>query len=749
MAQEPLVSVVMPCLNAGRMLRRALTSVVRQTYANIEIVFVDNGSADGSDRLAQEMGSASGLEFRFAVCREPGPCRARAHGFTLARGDYIQWMDADDEMNPDKVALQVAALERERAFDIAFCDWITRRYDKGDPPLDIPHKLAPVHDQLLRTLSGVWYPPHVYLLRRAVAERLHEERAWWPERRVAEDFEYFTIAALFGYRFLHVPGAQVLYNVGAHAQQITAVTPYTVRVVSLRDIYARLSAIADRPAVKPRVNGRHRALLKQSWDLWALPRDSVEMIRLGNREFRLVRRINGKTLKLRPREAAVVEALWNSTYPMALTHLAPHIIEAKGSAAGDRATVIATLERLREAGMLTRARSIARTALAEDKGVSADVAPTEVPADRETGVREGPLVSIVIPCFNTARMLPRTLGSVIGQTYRNIEIIVVDNGSTDGSDRIAREIGTASGRIFNFASCPERGVNRARNLGYGLVRGDYVQWLDSDDEIDHDKITRQVDALERAQGYDIAYGDWIRRTIYGDAQPTVIVRKTLEQVDDQILRILAGVWYPPHIHLLRRAAADQLDREQAWWSDRPNSTDLEYFAIAALLGFRFLHVPQAHAYYNKWSSTQISDSTLYPARLAALRDIFARLREFAERSTTKARITAAHRLFLEQNWDSWSVPRGSLNIERIDTGSFRLRHLRTGRQLTLSSKEATIVEALQFVAAAKAFSFFVLAIADKAPELENDYAAIMTALERLKVEGVLEPTTQTSAAGAA
>ncbi|HXA70472.1 MAG TPA: glycosyltransferase family 2 protein, partial [Stellaceae bacterium] len=159
MAQEPLVSVVMPCLDAGRMLRRALTSVIRQTYARLEIVFVDNGSTDGSDRLAQEIGAASGREFRFVVCPERGVNRARALGFSLARGDYIQWMDADDEMNPDKVALQVAALERERAFDIAFCDWVTRRYDTGDPPLDIPRKLGPVHDQLLRILSGVWYPP--------------------------------------------------------------------------------------------------------------------------------------------------------------------------------------------------------------------------------------------------------------------------------------------------------------------------------------------------------------------------------------------------------------------------------------------------------------------------------------------------------------------------------------------------------------------------------------------------------------
>ena len=731
------MSVVMPCLDAGRMLRRALASVVRQTYANLEIVFVDNGSTDASDRLAQEIGAASGREFRFAACPERGVNRARALGFTLARGDYIQWMDADDEMNPDKVSLQVAALERERAFDIAFCDWVTRRFDAGDPPIDVPHRLAPVHDQLLRMLSGVWYPPHVYLLRRAAAQRLHQEKAWWPERRIATDVEYFAFAALLGYRFLHVPGAQVLYNVGGHTRQISAVTPYAVRVISLRDIYARLGAVGEMPGIKPRVTSRHRALLKQNWDLWRLPPTSVDITKLNAREFRLVHRVTGKTLKLRPREAAMVEALRGISAPQALAHLAPHIIAAIGATPGERATIIETLERLRHAGILTRTTSLERVALASDESAPvADAAPSNGAAG-ETRVMEGPLVSVVIPCLNAGRMLPRALNSVIGQTHRNLEIIVVDNGSTDGSDRLAQEIGGASGREFHFALCPERGANRARNRGYDLARGDYVQWLDADDELHREKIARQVDALERDRAYDIAYGDWTQCVIHSDTRPTVLVRKALEQFDDQILRILVGVWCPPHAYLLRRTVADQLDREQAWWPDRIYCHDREYFAFAALLGFRFLHVPGAHVYYNKWSSTQVSSATPYLDRVADLRGAFARFRELAERPTTKPRITAAHWLFLQQNWDLWILPRGSVDVAPIGNGSIRLRQIKTGRELVLSAKEAAIVETLQLVDEGRAFSHLVIGIADNAPELGNDYPGIMTALDRLRDAGIL------------
>src|SRR5260370_4295642 len=344
-----------------------------------------------------------------------------------------------------------------------------------------------------------------------------------------------------------------------------------------------------------------------------------------------------------------------------------------------------------------------------------------------------------MPCLNAGCMLPRALNSAIGQTHRNLEIIVVDNGSTDGSDRLAQEIGGASGRDFRFARCPERGANRARNLGYRMVRGDYVQWLDADDEIDPDKIARQVDALERDRGYDIAYCDWTQRVIYGDSRPTTLVRKALEQVEDQILRILVGVWYPPHTYLLRRSAADQLDREQAWWPDRSYGDDREYYAFAALMGFRFLHVPGAHVYYNKWSNAQLYAATPYLHRVAQLRAVFARLRELAEQPTTKPRITAAHRLFLNQNWDLWGLPPGSVAVAQVANQSIQLRHLKSGRQLAISAKEAAGVETLQFSDEARAFCHLVPAIAVSAPELENDYLDISTALDRLREAWVLAP----------
>ena len=91
-------------------------------------------------------------------------------------------------------------------------------------------------------------------------------------------------------------------------------------------------------------------------------------------------------------------------------------------------------------------------------------------------------------------------------------------------------------------------------------------------------------------------------------------------------------WYPPNIFLLRRRAADLLAAEQAWWPGRPAATDIEYFALAALLGFRFVQVPEALVDYNLWVRQQIAMSTSYPQQAFVLNEIYARLGALAERA---------------------------------------------------------------------------------------------------------------------
>lgn len=105
-----------------------------------------------------------------------------------------------------------------------------------------------------------------------------------------------------------------------------------------------------------------------------------------------------------------------------------------------------------------------------------------------------PLVSIVIPAFNSCDYVVEAIDSALGQSYSRIEVIVVDDGSTDGT-REALDHLVESGRIrYHFQ--PNRGLGAARNTGIRLSRGQYLQFLDADDLISPTKIEKQVMLLQ-------------------------------------------------------------------------------------------------------------------------------------------------------------------------------------------------------------------------------------------------------------
>ncbi len=103
-----------------------------------------------------------------------------------------------------------------------------------------------------------------------------------------------------------------------------------------------------------------------------------------------------------------------------------------------------------------------------------------------------PEVSVVIPAYNAERTLGETLASAVGQTFEDLEILVVDDGSKDATADIARGDGDERVRVL---STPNRGVAEARNLGIGEARGQFIAFLDSDDVWKPSKLERQVTLL--------------------------------------------------------------------------------------------------------------------------------------------------------------------------------------------------------------------------------------------------------------
>jgi glycosyltransferase involved in cell wall biosynthesis len=167
-----------------------------------------------------------------------------------------------------------------------------------------------------------------------------------------------------------------------------------------------------------------------------------------------------------------------------------------------------------------------------------------------------PLVTVVIPLYNGAAFIERTLRSVMAQTYPNLEILVVDDGSTDGSAQIVQSLSHQADRIALITK-PNGGVASARNLGIQLAQGDWIGFVDADDVWDPTFMQKVVDRTrsisdsvgviygwaqninDRDQvipGVHVAavtgnvYGTLLCHNFLGNASATVIRRSCFDQV---------------------------------------------------------------------------------------------------------------------------------------------------------------------------------------------------------------------------
>lgn len=123
----PLVSVVIPCFNAARTIERAIASARAQTHRAIELIAVDDASTDDTLR---RLHASSGADLQIVALEDNlGVAAARNSALDVARGEYVAFLDADDEWLPDKLAIQVASLEADPALALSTCDSVLVRLD--------------------------------------------------------------------------------------------------------------------------------------------------------------------------------------------------------------------------------------------------------------------------------------------------------------------------------------------------------------------------------------------------------------------------------------------------------------------------------------------------------------------------------------------------------------------------------------------------------------------------------------------
>lgn len=205
-----LVSILIPAYNAQDWFRDTIRSAVEQTWPNTEIIIVDDGSTDRTLEIAREFESERVHVF---TQKNQGAAAARNKAFSICQGDYIQWLDADDLLTPNKIASQIEALgdspNKRVLLSGSWGAFMYRPTRAKFVPSALWCDLSPV-DWLVRKMGQNLYMQTASWL---VSRELSEAAGPWDTRLLGDDDgEYFCRVLLASSSTLFVPEAKVYYR---------------------------------------------------------------------------------------------------------------------------------------------------------------------------------------------------------------------------------------------------------------------------------------------------------------------------------------------------------------------------------------------------------------------------------------------------------------------------------------------------------------------------------------------------------
>jgi glycosyltransferase involved in cell wall biosynthesis len=454
------VSVIIPCYNAAAYLAQTIGSVLAQSRPADETIVVDDGSFDESLAIARAFGD----RVRVVSGRVGGAPAARNRGASLATGDALMFLDADDVLGP-AVLERLAVALATRPGAIAVCPWY-RLEHVGGRWVRKPRSCAAKRkdqDYLGAWMNGWYHPPCSVLWSRAAYEKTG---GWDATVRVNNDGDIMMRALVTGVPIVEAGGAAAYYR--------------------------RL------PADVPTVSGAR--LTEEGLGSRIEVMDRIARMLEERRQLRTYRGALGDAFERIGEDCRDrAPALYDRCQDLARRYSGPARVRnarRRRRAVGRRLAAARAGLRLRIASLARRRRDEgargARGALEEIRfGVSE--------AERALG-HARPAVSVIIPTYNRAPLLPRALDSVLAQTYADFEVLVVDDGSSDATAEVLARYSDDRVRVLRHPV--NRGVGAARNFGLREARGDFIAFLDSDDEWLPDKLALQL-ARFRALGEDV------------------------------------------------------------------------------------------------------------------------------------------------------------------------------------------------------------------------------------------------------
>jgi glycosyltransferase involved in cell wall biosynthesis len=255
-------------------------------------------------------------------------------------------------------------------------------------------------------------------------------------------------------------------------------------------------------------------------------------------------------------------------------------------------------------------------------------------------------VSVIITVFNKEGFIEKTLESVLNQTFKNIEIIVVDDCSTDQSNKIIKSIIKKKKLKIKFIKNNEnQGVSFSRNLGFKESGGQYIAFLDGDDCYSKDFISKCLNKFDRT--VDIVHCSWFRVNKFYE----VTSLYHAPDYDDYLKELLMGNIFAPSSMLFRRKVIDK----SGSFKNGFISEDWEYFTRCAMQGFKFKKLDDFLMYYmdNNSFSRRKSFNTKDKRFFLEIEEIFSNPLLNKKYLYLKDQSILRHRFFLYSDYKKW------------------------------------------------------------------------------------------------
>lgn len=394
--ENPLVTIIIPVYNGENYVKYAIDSALNQTYKNIEILVINDGSIDDTEKICKRYGK----KIRYISKENGGVATALNMGIKKAKGDYISWLSHDDLYKPFKVEKEIEIINRLKDKKTIIFSNAELINDKGEVfvTTNYANKIGvkKLCQGIFPVLKGC-----VNGCTTLINKKCFEEVGLFDENlRTTNDYEmWIRLFKKFESYLIEEPLIQ--YRI--HENQDTQKSPFVI---------------------------------SESNELWS----------------NIINNITENEIKN-----------WGVDPYSIYMDLYFQMFYSKFDKAAK---------------------------LAYEKA-------------KELYFKSYPVVSIIMPCFNSEKYLAKSIDSVLNQTYRNFELLIVNDSSTDNTTNIIKEYMENDFRIKYFENEYKKGISGAMNTGLKNSKGKYITRMDSDDTIVLEKLEKQVEFLENNPLYGV------------------------------------------------------------------------------------------------------------------------------------------------------------------------------------------------------------------------------------------------------